>query len=101
MPRTGRHWPAAVRRTDVMRSGMSAPDVGIRDLRLHGGDVVDRVAAGECVTVTRAGKPVAELRPVGRPAAKAEVLLERWRGLPPLDPVRVREDLDELLAPTR
>ena len=90
-----------VRRTDETLSGMSAPDVGVRDLRNHGDDVVDRVAAGECVTVTRAGKPVAGLRPVGRPAAKAEVLLERWRGLPPLDPVRLREDLDELLAPTR
>lgn len=79
---------------------MDAPDVSIRELRNHGGDVVDRVAAGECLTVTRAGKPVAELRPVGRPAVKAEVLLERWRGLPALDAVRLLEDLDELLDPT-
>ena len=79
---------------------MNRPDVSIRDLRNHGGEVVDRVAAGECLTVTRAGKPVAELRPVGRPAVKAEVLLARWRALPPLDPVRLIEDLDELLDPT-
>ena len=76
---------------------MSAPEVSIRELRNHGGDVVDRVAAGEHLTVTRSGKPVAELRPVGRPAVTAEVLLERWRRLPHLDGDRLREDLDDLL----
>ena len=79
---------------------MSAPEVSIRELRNHGGEVVDRVAAGEHLTVTRAGKPVAELRPVARPRVKAEVLLERWRRLPRLDPERLREDVDELLDPS-
>ena len=79
---------------------MSAPEVSIRELRNHGGDVVDRVAAGERLTVTRSGKPVAELHPVGRPAVKAEVLLERWRRLPRLAADRLREDLDELLDPS-
>ena len=79
---------------------MSSPEVSIRELRNHGGDVVERVAAGERLTVTRSGKPVAELRPVGRAAVKAEVLLERWRRLPHLDAERLREDLDELLDPS-
>ncbi|MFP4148561.1 MAG: type II toxin-antitoxin system Phd/YefM family antitoxin [Nitriliruptoraceae bacterium] len=79
---------------------MSTPEVSIRELRNHGGEVVDRVAAGEHLTVTRAGKPVAELRPTGRSALKAEVLLERWRRLPRLDPDRLREDVDELLDPS-
>jgi prevent-host-death family protein len=79
---------------------MSAPEVSIRELRNHGGDVVDRVAAGERLTVTRSGKPVAELHPVGRPALKAEVLLERWRRLPVLAADRLREDLDEVLDPS-
>ena len=79
---------------------MGAPEVGIRELRNHGGEVVDRVAAGERLTVTRSGKPVAELRPVGRPGVKAEVMLERWRRLPRLDPDRLREDLDGLLDPS-
>jgi prevent-host-death family protein len=79
---------------------MSAPEVSIRELRNHGGDVVDRVAAGQRLTVTRAGKPVAELHPVGRPALKAEVLLERWRHLPHVAADRLREDLDELLDPS-
>jgi len=79
---------------------MSASEVSIRELRNHGGEVVDRVASGEHLTVTRSGKPVAELRPVGRPALKAEVLLDRWRRLPDLDADRLRHDLDELLDPS-
>jgi tRNA(fMet)-specific endonuclease VapC len=41
-------------------------EITIRELRNHGGEVVDRVAQGEQIIVTRAGKPVAELRPLGR-----------------------------------
>ena len=79
---------------------MSASDVSIRELRNHGGEVVDRVARGELLTVTRSGKPVAELRPVGRPAKTAEILLERWRHLPHVDPDRLRADLDQVLDPS-
>ena len=43
-------------------------DVSIRDLRNNGGEVVDRAARGEPITITRAGKRVAELRPLSRPA---------------------------------
>lgn len=75
-------------------------EVTIRDLRNHGGDVVDRVARGECVTVTRSGRPVAELRPVGRQPLSAEQLLDRWRHLPPIDPARFRADIDDVLDPS-
>ncbi|MHB1502101.1 MAG: type II toxin-antitoxin system Phd/YefM family antitoxin [Candidatus Dormibacteria bacterium] len=75
------------------------PEVTIRELRNHGGAVVDRVAAGERVTVTRAGHPVAELRPLGAPPLSAAVLLERWRRLPPGDPDALRADLDQALSP--
>jgi prevent-host-death family protein len=71
--------------------------VTIRDLRNHGGDVVDRVAAGEAVVVTRAGEPVAELRPLRRRGPDAATLLERWRHLPAVDPAALREDLDRVL----
>lgn len=64
---------------------MSNPAVTIRELRNHGGEVVDRVAAGERLTVTRAGKAVAELRPLSRPGVAAEELLMRWRNLPHVD----------------
>jgi antitoxin (DNA-binding transcriptional repressor) of toxin-antitoxin stability system len=72
-------------------------NVSIRDLRNHGGDVVDRAARGETITVTRAGKPVAELRAVPPRAISAESLLSRWHRLPVIDPDALRSDIDELL----
>lgn len=74
-------------------------DVTIRELRNHGGEVVDRVARGEQVTITRAGKPVAELRPVGRSPLAAETLLARWHRLPAVDYRAMRAELDEVLDP--
>lgn len=71
--------------------------VSVRQLRNDGGRVLDRVAAGERVVVTRDGQPVAELTPVGRPPLGATALLERWRHLPVLDGARLRRDLAELL----
>jgi antitoxin (DNA-binding transcriptional repressor) of toxin-antitoxin stability system len=72
-------------------------NVGIRDLRNHGGDVVDRAARGEQITITRSGKAVAELRALPHPPLAAEVLLSRWRRLPRLDPAALRSDVDRLL----
>ncbi len=72
-------------------------EVSIRELRNHGGDVVDRAARGEPITITRAGKAVAELRPVSHPPLVAETLLARWRRLPPVDPVALRASVDEFL----
>lgn len=72
-------------------------DISIRELRNHGGDVVDRATRGEQITITRSGKPVAELRAVSRPPLSAEVLLSRWQRLPPVDPAALRGDVDELL----
>ena len=74
-------------------------EVTIRELRNHGGDVVDRVAAGERVVVTRSGRPVAELRPVRAEGLTASVLLQRWRRLPQIDPNALRRDVDATLDP--
>ena len=74
--------------------------VTIRELRNHGGEVVDRVAAGERLTVTRDGRPVAELRPYRSVPLTAAVLLRRWRRLPPLDAALLRADLDAVVDPT-
>jgi len=74
--------------------------VSIRDLRNHGGEVVDRAAAGEHITITRDGRPVAELRAVPRPALSAEALIALWRRLPVADPGRLRDDIDALLDST-
>jgi prevent-host-death family protein len=72
--------------------------VSIRELRNHGGDVIDRAARGEQITITRSGKDVAELRSVHVPLS-AEALLSRWNRLPAVDPVKLRTDIDELLDP--
>lgn len=71
--------------------------VTIRDLRNHGGEVVSRVEAGEHVTVTRDGRPVAELRPLRSRGVSAAALLERWRRLPAVDPEALRRDVDAVI----
>ncbi len=72
-------------------------DASIRELRNHGGDVVDRAKAGEVVTITRDGEPVAELRPLPRRPLPAATLVERFRRLPPLDVDRFRADIDAVV----
>jgi prevent-host-death family protein len=71
--------------------------VTIRELRNHGGEVVDRVEAGGLVTVTRDGRAVAELRPLRPRGLPAATLLERWRRLPAVDPARHRRDVDNVI----
>jgi prevent-host-death family protein len=71
--------------------------VTIRDLRNHGGDVVERVEAGERLMVTRDGRPVAELRPLRSRGIAARTLLERWRRLQPVDADAFRRDIDAVL----
>ena len=75
-------------------------DVTVRDLRNHGGDVLDSVLRGELVTVTRAGKPVAELRPVSGSGTPASVLMARWATIPVLDIQALRDDIDSVLDPS-
>ena len=75
-------------------------EITVRELRNRGGDVLDRVARGEALTVTRDGQAIAELRPLARRPIPAAVLVERWRRLPPVDPARLREDLDDVLDGT-
>ena len=72
-------------------------EVSIRELRNHGGEVIDRVEHGERLTITRDGRPVAELRPIKRPGAVASVLVERWSRLPQLDTDRFRKDIDQVI----
>jgi prevent-host-death family protein len=72
-------------------------EVSIRELRNHGGEVIDRVEAGEQITITRNGRPVAELRPLPRPPLTAAALIERFKGLPPVDPDELRADIDAVI----
>ncbi len=72
----------------------------IKGLRNHGGEMVDRVQAGEAVTITRDGEPVAELRPLPRKPLSAAALVDRFRRLPPIDVDRFRSDIDAVLDQT-
>lgn len=74
--------------------------VTIRDLRNHGGEVVGRVEAGQHITVTRDGRPVAELRPLRARGVTAAVLLQRWRRVPAVDPEVLRRDVDTVIDQT-
>lgn len=69
----------------------------MRDLRNHGGEVLDRVARGMAVVVTRDGAEVAELRPRARRGPSATDLISRRRNLPRVDPAGLRRDLDKVL----
>jgi prevent-host-death family protein len=72
-------------------------EASIRDLRNHGADVIGRVQAGERVTITRDGEPVAELRPLPRRRLGAKALVEQFRAVPPVDAERLRADVDALV----
>ena len=74
-------------------------NVSIRDLRNHGGEVIERAQRGERLTITRAGKPVAQLIALPRSAAPLDELRERWAKLPHVDPAALRRDIDELVDP--
>lgn len=75
-------------------------EVTVRELRNNGGEVLARVEAGERLTVTRDGRPVAELRPLRRAPVPARVLLERWARLPAVDPAQFRHDVDAAVDQT-
>jgi antitoxin (DNA-binding transcriptional repressor) of toxin-antitoxin stability system len=75
-------------------------EVSIRDLRNHGGDVVDRAARGEQITITRSGRPVAELRRLDHEPLTAEELIARRRNLPSVDYAKMRAELDSIVDPS-
>jgi prevent-host-death family protein len=74
--------------------------VTVRELRNEGGAILDRVARGEELIVTRDGVEVAELRPLRRPAPAPADLIERRRHLPKVDPDLLRRDLDVVIDST-
>ncbi|WP_114046166.1 type II toxin-antitoxin system Phd/YefM family antitoxin [Acidipropionibacterium virtanenii] len=73
--------------------------VTVRDLRNHGGEVLDRVGRGESIIVTRNGAPAARLTPLRRRSAPPAELIERRRRLAPVDPGALRRDIDAVLDP--
>ena len=74
-------------------------DISIRDLRNHGGEVIERAQRGERLTITRSGKPVAELSAIRRPPVPLDELRKRWARLPAVDPAALRNDIDAVIDP--
>lgn len=70
--------------------------VSVRDLRNQGGEILDSVMRGAVVTVTRQGRPIAELRPLGQGTDTAE-LLAHCRGTPSFSLDGLRRDLAAVL----
>lgn len=67
-----------------------------KELRNHIGEVLRRVEAGESLTVTVAGRPVAELRPAERRRwVHGPALAQVWKGPAPRD---LEDDLTRLDA---
>ncbi|WP_246046196.1 type II toxin-antitoxin system Phd/YefM family antitoxin [Rarobacter faecitabidus] len=71
--------------------------MSVRDLRNHGGDILNQVARGESVTVTRDGAEIARLEPLPRRSASPAELIARRRHLPKVDPSALRRDIDSIL----
>lgn len=59
--------------------------------------MLDRVALGEELIVTRDGAEVAELRPRRRRSLPVAELIERRRRLPAVDPAELRRDIDTVV----
>lgn len=74
--------------------------VSVRDLRNKGGAVIDAVARGSAVTITRDGVPVAELRALPPASLTGHELIRRRKTLPRVDPAALRSDIDHLLDPS-
>ena len=69
-----------------------------KELRNQVGEVLRRVEAGERITVTVSGRPVAELSPVHKHRWVSGTALARvWRGPAPRDLERDLERLDPCL----
>lgn len=64
--------------------------VNVHEAKTHLSRLLERVEAGEEITICRAGRPIATLVPVRRRTAPRPLGL--WRGL-----VTIREDFDDPL----
>ena len=75
-------------------------EVTVRDLRNRGGEILKQVEVGRSFVVTRDGLPVAELKPLDRKPLGRDVIIERFRHVPPIDAKRLRRELDAFIDQT-
>ena len=74
-----------------------ADTVTMTDLKRRSRAVIDEVAAGASLTVTRRGRPVAVLVPVRPRGVPTADLLARWRHLPAVDVASFRADVSRAI----
>jgi prevent-host-death family protein len=75
-------------------------EVGAYEAKTHFAQLLDRVARGETITITRRGTPIAEIRPVGQidrqRAREATKALREFQATHPLgDDLTIRQLIDE------
>jgi prevent-host-death family protein len=84
-----------------------AQTISQRELRNDNAEIMRRVEAGESFTVTRNGKPIADLVPHGAPPKRRKTLSdmqEEFAQLPPIDIeqwYRDREEADRIFGDDR
>ena len=69
--------------------------IGAYEAKTHLPKLLDRVAHGESLTITRHGKPGARLVPVATPHEQAERGCYTHRAPPPLPQRRFRDGIDQ------
>jgi prevent-host-death family protein len=70
-----------------------------RELRNESAAVMDAVEAGETITITRNGHPIAELRPLTRRRATSlDQVQARYAMLPRMSYEALRADIDEFFG---
>ena len=73
-------------------------EISQRDLRMRSREIMDAVERGETFTVTRDGREIAVLVPIGsrRRFVPTDEFLRLGRGLAQIDEAGFRESLDEM-----
>ncbi len=76
-------------------------DASLRELNVNSSALARRAEAGETITITDRGRPIADLGPhrTGFQFARKADVLRTFRPLAPVDPDRFRRDLDAVLDP--
>lgn len=71
------------RNQSVIPNGKVMTSISVQDLKAALGEVLDRAARGEWITVLRHGKPVAKLGPAAEPGVHVGARFDKGEGIRP------------------
>jgi antitoxin (DNA-binding transcriptional repressor) of toxin-antitoxin stability system len=82
-------------------ASQTQPTISQRDLRLHSREIMDAVEQGQTFTVTRNGREIGELKPMGhrRTLVPVAELFASAQGLPDIDEKKFYADIDAVINP--